>query len=84
MSLSSRGMRMVALAALLTAFAVFVWPTMYRPIPLSAPGLRLLAARENRVTGQVELLTRQGWARVPPPVDALDSLLRKYGGDQSP
>lgn len=44
-------------AALVVAFALCVWPTLYRPvaiIPAEGPGWR--AARQNRITGHVEWL----------------------------
>lgn len=52
-----------ALFALLlgaVAVAAFIWPTRYRPIELS-PAARYLAARENRFTGAVDVLTPAGW-----------------------
>ncbi len=78
---------------LLFASAAFVWPTLYRPITLDLSGwpkgsgwsdLTPIAARENRFTGEVELLTSSGWvsARVaiPPksPGDSLRDLARRY------
>lgn len=51
---------------LFAAFAYSVWPTPYRPIALSRTIPRVLAAREHRVTGRVELLTREGWRGAAP------------------
>ena len=53
-------------AACIALFAVFVWPTKYRPIAISSSTPRVIAARENRFTGEVELLIApSGWRRVP-------------------
>lgn len=62
----------VATLGLLGVFAscaAIVWPTAYRTIPVNPGQPRILAAREHRLTGAVELLTRDGWrpARAAPP-----------------
>lgn len=68
-----RGIVTVGLAViLLAAFAALVWPTSYRSIPLEARNTRVLAAREHRLTGRVEFLTRDGWRQVP--ADTVDPL----------
>jgi hypothetical protein len=56
------------LAAALAAFLRFVWPTPWRPLPIAtaAGQPRILAAREHRWTGRVELLTRIGWVPATP------------------
>jgi hypothetical protein len=53
--------RVLALAVALlavAAFAVFVWPTRYRPIALRITDVqgRVVAARQDRFTGEVEWL----------------------------
>jgi hypothetical protein len=53
----------VTIIATLGAFAGFVWPTPYRqlPVPVQPANFQVLAARENRFTGTVQLLTIFGW-----------------------
>lgn len=51
----------IVLVVGLALFATFVWPTAYRPIailpqPSQDEGVAVVAARENRFTGQIELL----------------------------
>lgn len=83
---------MFGAGVLTLVFVLFVWPTPYRSIPLAgAPvdpefQMPILAARENRVTGEVTVLIGSvGWVYSgprPAPGDAgtqLDSLARKYG-----
>lgn len=76
-------MRTAIIAAtiiLVTVVALFVWPTPYRPITLSAGAPpAVLSAREQRVTGRVELLTRDGWVALEPKADLMTELERKYG-----
>jgi hypothetical protein len=43
--------------------AAYVWPTAYRPIAIQ-PSARILAAREQRFTHRVQLLTVEGWRDV--------------------
>lgn len=73
-----------AAMALLTASALWIWPTPYRTLTLRATAPQpVLAAREHRLTGQVELLTAHGWRpAVPPPnpfagFDSLEAELRR-------
>lgn len=82
---------LVALALVLAAFGRWVWPTPYRTLTLRASAPRpVLAAREHRLTGQVDLLTAYGWrpAVAPPnPFAAFDSLeaeLRRDAATGSP
>jgi hypothetical protein len=61
----SRTLAIGAAVVGLLLFALYIWPTPWRDIPVQ-PGARswALAARENRFTGQVEfLVTRwpRGW-----------------------
>lgn len=52
----------LALVILWAAFVTVIWPTKYRAIALSpAAAEEVLAARENRFTGVVEILTVGGW-----------------------
>jgi hypothetical protein len=55
-------------AAVLVVCALFVWPTVYKPIPIQPPQPRegntfnLVGARQNRLTGDVEwLVYPDGW-----------------------
>jgi hypothetical protein len=74
------GFAVVAIALLL--FAVFLWPTRYRDIAIRGPAWAL-AARQNRLTGNVEFLMRDGYWRRPTPTPtaqqrdaaAMDSIL---------
>jgi hypothetical protein len=43
------------------SFAALVWPTMYRPLELTGGPRTILAARQHRVTGRVDILTLEGW-----------------------
>jgi hypothetical protein len=49
------------------AFAVFIWPTLYRPLTIIPPTMKPsdlppVAARQNRITGRVQwLLYPHGW-----------------------
>lgn len=59
--------------------AIFIWPTRYRTVPIVTP--RFLAARENRFTGAVDVLTPEGWHRLGPKDTAGDPVaayLRSY------
>jgi hypothetical protein len=50
------------------SFAGFVWPTLYRPLPLNVSGRwtdQVVAARQNRFTGQIEWLPVLGDRFVP-------------------
>lgn len=54
------------IAALVIALATglafwYVWPTPYRPIALQWALPRVMAAREHRFTGRVDVLTPSGW-----------------------
>ena len=80
--------RRVALAAAAIALALFcalVWPTRYREIRVRTSP-QVLAARQDRFTGRVELLTRDGRWRRPEPVArdslgaAIDSALEEIRG----
>jgi hypothetical protein len=58
----ARYMVVLAILGVWVAFAAYIWPTKYRAISL-APGAaeEVLAARENRFTGDVQILTVGGW-----------------------
>lgn len=53
--------------------AAVVWPTAYRTIPVNPGQPRILAAREQRFTGRVELLLRDGWHDAVAPRAVIDS-----------
>ena len=88
--LNARSFRFVAVIAVVAGFAAFVWPTLYTPIAVDlsaihqmSGGGRAIAARQNRVTGNVELFfVGVGWVgqgSEPPPStlsrrDSLDAL----------
>lgn len=59
-------------AAVLLAGLLWVWPTLYRPLPLT-PDERALGALELRVhrwSGRVEVLTpTRGWRRLATPFE---------------
>jgi len=54
----------LAFGVVLLAFGWWVWPTRYRSLPLTRPPSRVLAARQDRLTGEVDLLTATGWHRL--------------------
>lgn len=61
----------MAVMGAVAAFAAFVWPTLYTPIAVDlsafheAGGGLAIAARQNRVTGRVELfVVGTGWVYV--------------------
>lgn len=56
----------VALVLALVACAWLVWPTPYRTLSIPRTP-HILAAREQRFTGRVELLTSHGWIVAQPP-----------------
>jgi hypothetical protein len=69
--LNARSLRFVALTSAVAGFAAFVWPTLYTPISVDlsafheAGGGLAIAARQNRVTGRVELfVVGTGWVYV--------------------
>jgi hypothetical protein len=51
----------VAVAIALAALGVTVWPTPYREFALRRAPARILAARQQRLTGRVDVLTAAGW-----------------------
>lgn len=62
-SLHKRFLVLVGGCVFLVAFAAWVWPTVYRDVPVRAPA-RIYAARQNRLTGTVDVLTAEGWLRL--------------------
>ena len=82
-------------AALLVGFGAFIWPTPYRPIALKN-SRAILAARQQRVTGRVDVLTKTGWHALEPSApllptpdkgdsaDAVAAYLAKYGKGATP
>jgi hypothetical protein len=77
------------------AFAIFVWPTAYRPLPVDLSRWSgepvPVAARENRFTESVQLFfVGYGWVTVSEhasapmsPGDSLAALARKYSPSRS-
>jgi hypothetical protein len=53
--------------ALTAAFMVWVWPTPYRALAAVHLPDDVFAARQHRLTGEVELLTPIGWHRLKRP-----------------
>ena len=45
-------------------FAAFVWPTLYRYDHAHIAGDHPVFMRMNRLTGKIDVLTIDGWARV--------------------
>jgi hypothetical protein len=48
---------------LLLAYATWVWPTLYRHDHIGANPIR-----ENRITGEIDFCTLQGWTPQLPPL----------------
>lgn len=50
---------------ILLAFLAWVWPTLYRRDHIGATPIR-----ENRITGEIDFCTLQGWTPQLPPFGA--------------
>lgn len=69
---ANRVLALLAICALLTGFGWFIWPTPYRMLVARTPSLRtsqlsVIAVRENRLTGKVQILIWPSgvWASAP-------------------
>jgi hypothetical protein len=58
---------LIAVALLLSAFAVFVWPTRYRYGQMAADDGTPFPVRFDRISGNADRLTKYGWAHLRPP-----------------
>lgn len=74
-------------ALLLVVAGLFVWPTPYRELAISSSTPSVLAAREQRFTHRVDVLTRFGWKPLGPlpsaSSDPVAEYLAKYGAPDS-
>ena len=59
-----RVLRIAGLVALTASVATWIWPTRYRAVALARPVPHVLAVRQDRFTGAVDVLTSAGWHRL--------------------
>jgi len=67
---TARAATIAAVALLLALLGYYVWPTPFRFYSPSGRLAGIMAYRENRFTGSVDVLTRRGWIRLSETVGA--------------